>query len=1069
MSLKGESRTKRRAVSGVVGGLLLFSMLFSVGTGYFMFVINGESQYSQALANRTQGLQSQLTESLKITPASGASNHLVFTATNIGGTAANITDVFVLDPSGVTRTYGLGFGPNTTPALPGGVTPQKTSASYDTGITIVPGTYTIKVITHRGNAYTATYPVPPATSFASSTGSLTVDLSSFRWVQLTGTSSIKQENYVANCNAALCGVGFSSNVASGDTLVYAVGWANHIAPATPTDTRGNTFTLGAANTVTTPSTTPPTLVQQRYTSNCASSLCGLAYSSNVASGNTLAFALGWLNQSPPSTPTDTLGNTYTLGVSQSLADPAPTLVQKNYNSNCNSASCGLAYSSSVTAGNTLAFALGWYGQNPPSTPTDTRGDTFTLGVFNSVTAVSPNPPTLVQKNYNSNCNSASCGLAFSTNVASGNTLVFGLGWSVVAQYYVPITLTNNQGSATPTTFQQKITWNPSTYSAYESSTLGNIRFCADILCATTLNAWLESCTPSCSTSATSASAWVKLTSAIAASGGTQTVYMAFLGTSVDFDGNFWGEAPTIPGVYGQNDNGANVFTFYDNFAGTSLSVKWTVVKSSGGSVTVNNGATFTTGSAIDYAFVDSAPQTYPQVAESYMVSRTGFTALALGITTSNSVNGGIYPYNGYVVVLFKFSGVDYLALGSETSAGSSTVSFQAEPNFNAGIWQISWSSTSVQSATDGSVSLSGTSGSPAIANYGIYVGQSNNNPGSDVVDWGRMRAYPPSNVMPSTSFGSVGSGVPSVTDTRGDTFTLGVSTSVTAASTTYYSYIWYATAGSSGADTITASFSFSVTGSVSIYEINGATTTSPSTSTGSSSAGSTAVSVTSFTPAANSFVIGNAETSSSASTFTVGSGYTSVLTGAGGCDPTNAARGCSEYQTGVGSATTVPFTLGASASWVESAISFTPSAVYYSYIWYATAVSSGADTITASFSGTVTGSVSVYEISVNANPSIASSTGSSSAGSTTPSVASFTPVPTSIVIGNLETNTPSSTFTAGSGYVSVITGAGGCDPTNAAQGCSEYETGVSTSTTAPFTLGTSAPWVESAIAIGPNT
>src|SRR5256712_9393688 len=249
LNIKGESRTKRRAVSGFLSGLLLFSMIFSVGAGYFMFVINGESQYSQALANRTQGLQSKLVESLRITPASGASNHLVFTATNIGGTAANITDVFVLDPSGVTHTYGLGFGgSNTTPALPGGVTPQMTSESYDTGITIVPGTYTIKVITHRGNAYTATYPVPP-TSFASSTGSLTVDLSSFRWVQLTGTSSITQENYVANCNASLCGAAFSSNVASGDTLVYALGLPNHAAPATPTDTRGNTFTLGASNTV----------------------------------------------------------------------------------------------------------------------------------------------------------------------------------------------------------------------------------------------------------------------------------------------------------------------------------------------------------------------------------------------------------------------------------------------------------------------------------------------------------------------------------------------------------------------------------------------------------------------------------------------------------------------------------------------------------------------------------------------------------------------------------------------------------------------------------------------------
>src|SRR2546422_8131302 len=105
-----------------------------------------------------------------------------------------------------------------------------------------------------------------------------------------------------------------------------------------------------------------------------------------------------------------------------------SLVQKNYNSNCNSASCGLAYSSSVTAGNTLAFALGWFGQNPPSTPTDTRGDTFTLGVSTSVSAPNGNPPTLVQNRYNSNCNSASCGLAFTSNVVSGNTLAFALGW-----------------------------------------------------------------------------------------------------------------------------------------------------------------------------------------------------------------------------------------------------------------------------------------------------------------------------------------------------------------------------------------------------------------------------------------------------------------------------------------------------------------------------------------------------------------------------------------------------------------------------------------------------------------
>src|SRR6266849_10440852 len=75
---------------------------------------------------------------------------------------------------------------------------------------------------------------------------------------------------------------------------------------------------------------------------------------------------------PPSGPTDTLGDSFTLGASQSVSyGNTPSVVQQRYASNCKSSSCGLAYTSSVTAGNTLAFALGWYGQNPPSTPTDT--------------------------------------------------------------------------------------------------------------------------------------------------------------------------------------------------------------------------------------------------------------------------------------------------------------------------------------------------------------------------------------------------------------------------------------------------------------------------------------------------------------------------------------------------------------------------------------------------------------------------------------------------------------------------------------------------------------------------
>ncbi|MGH9919362.1 MAG: hypothetical protein ACRD6W_10925, partial [Nitrososphaerales archaeon] len=83
---------------------------------------------------------------------------------------------------------------------------------------------------------------------------------------------------------------------------------------------------------------------------------------------------------------DTLGDTYAVGASQSVigATGTPAVVQKNYASNCNSSSCGLGYSSAVTQGNMLVFGLAWHGATSPSTPTDTLGDVFTLGVSNSV-------------------------------------------------------------------------------------------------------------------------------------------------------------------------------------------------------------------------------------------------------------------------------------------------------------------------------------------------------------------------------------------------------------------------------------------------------------------------------------------------------------------------------------------------------------------------------------------------------------------------------------------------------------------------------------------------------------
>src|SRR5207245_6650917 len=99
------------------------------------------------------------------------------------------------------------------------------------------------------------------------------------------------------------------------------------------------------------------------------------------------------------------------------------------------------------------------------------------------------------------------------------------------------------------------------------------------------------------------------------------------------------------------------------------------------------------------------------------------------------------------------------------------------------------------------------------------------------------------------------------------------------------SCIWFTTAKNSGTDTITASFGSTVAGTATAYEISGYTPVGSQSSTGGSSTGSTAASVISFTPGTNSFVVGNVETGSASTQYTMGSGYTSVQTGAGGCDP----------------------------------------------------------------------------------------------------------------------------------------------------------------------------------------
>ena len=338
----------------------------------------------------------------------------------------------------------------------------------------------------------------------------------------------------------------------------------------------------------------------------------------------------------------------------------------------------------------------------------------------------------------------------------GNTLVYtGEANLVSPQNYinfVPITIANSQSSATPSTFQEKITWAPSSYASYESSDLGNIRFYSDSNLITPLYAWLESCTPSFSNTATSATAWIKLTSSIAGNEGSRTIYMAFLSNSTKYDSNYWGTAPNLSTTYGQYDNGAKVFNFYDNFAGTTISSAWNTAGSAG-TYFVNNGLTVDSGAFPGYMFTLNDQYTGPLIIDAYQVGTAGnwigasFSNLQTTDASYSITTGAIqwlYPPQG------PWGSCDGIYIGSGGTA--------VTPNPPSTTLQVVTLAVNSTSAVEYQNYLNPVtaSGTISLTNYpGLNQLAYNTASDNQTTYWFRLRAYPPNNTMPSVSFGSV--------------------------------------------------------------------------------------------------------------------------------------------------------------------------------------------------------------------------------------------------------------------------------------------------------------------------
>jgi hypothetical protein len=295
--------------------------------------------------------------------------------------------------------------------------------------------------------------------------------------------------------------------------------------------------------------------------------------------------------------------------------------------------------------------------------------------------------------------------------------------------------------------------NSDTYSTSESSNLQNVEFFDSN--GNLITSWLESGN---SNTATQTVYWLKLTSGIPAAS-SLTIYMGFASQSTNLlNTQTTGEAPQLSSTYGQYDNGAAEFNYYQAWGGLSqLPNSW----SSTGAAVASFSPTYTTFTDADTSpggndgFTTAAPlsaSTFPTVIEyqanQYLGSGGYSEAFGLGIMPpgpGSDVSAAVLEHNGSPALGLDVTDVPYDSSFMDT--------------FQNNIFSLM-----IPSQTSASL----------LWNYGLIISESSTGIITPVtlglfwhvqfcctqnypfnIYWLRTRAYPPNVMIPSATFGSV--------------------------------------------------------------------------------------------------------------------------------------------------------------------------------------------------------------------------------------------------------------------------------------------------------------------------
>lgn len=294
--------------------------------------------------------------------------------------------------------------------------------------------------------------------------------------------------------------------------------------------------------------------------------------------------------------------------------------------------------------------------------------------------------TQTSLNYRNNTSAFSGTLSYSLDVTLKNTTnPASGGQNPVAE--LNITLANTQNVSEPSSYQQKLVIDSSSYSKYEAGNLQNIRFFYPN--GTVIPSWLESGNTNTSTTTVY---WLNLysingtTSTIA----TQEIVMKFFPKTTNMFNAFeTGEAPQLSPIYAIFDDGPRVFPAYfngdsglrnfDNATGVTIlqNTSTPYGTSTIHTISVTGYSTVKNGSFAGFAFKRSLPvapvivQSNFEALNSSEMGAAGLVNYSSGVLTGNAVSIDTGNGASYFAMEYINNGSQSTGLNSKGSVSNS--------------------------------------------------------------------------------------------------------------------------------------------------------------------------------------------------------------------------------------------------------------------------------------------------------------------------------------------------------------------------------------------------------------